>query len=204
MIRRHLPAVDVEAGRGGSAAGSRPATSSVRSRPRRPERRACRARGSSRSRQCRRAAATAARSGGRRWRTRCRRTGRRGPAVRRSSLRRRAAVPPARAGGAFHRGTAGVERADHIAAVQAEIHCEVVPGVRRNDHHRNSVPGGHARDQRLGAVATGRRSGRPRGRPRPRPGRPRPPGRSTTGAMRVPGTPGPGRRVRPSRRHCAG
>ena len=54
---------------------------------------------------------------------------------------------------AFHRHAERVERADHVVAVEAEVHRQVVPGACGHNHHRHAVPGGHARDQRLGAVA---------------------------------------------------
>ena len=99
---------------GGSAAGCPRATSPGSTPRRRPARCPCQWRHASRPRRSRPAAATAARSAWRRSRSRCSRRGRRGPAARRNTRRRRASPPgpkpaPPRAGRPA-RGAAGPAR----------------------------------------------------------------------------------------------
>ena len=47
----------------------------------------------------------------------------------------------------------GVESADDVGAVESQVEGEVVARARRDDDHRDAALGGHAGDQRLGAVA---------------------------------------------------
>jgi len=49
----------------------------------------------------------------------------------------------------------GLERADHVVAVQAQVQGEVVPGPGRDADVRDAAAAGHGRDQRLRAVAAG-------------------------------------------------
>ena len=46
----------------------------------------------------------------------------------------------------------GVESADHVAAVQAKIQCQVVPRPGRHNHHGDAAFGRHTRHHRLRSV----------------------------------------------------
>ena len=53
----------------------------------------------------------------------------------------------------LHGLAVGVERADDVVAVEAEVERQVVPGAGRHDHHRQPELGRHGRHHGLGAVA---------------------------------------------------
>ena len=55
---------------------------------------------------------------------------------------------------ALHRVREGIERADDVIAVEAEVKREVVPRSRRHHHVRDPVAAGNGGDQRLGAVTS--------------------------------------------------
>ena len=48
-----------------------------------------------------------------------------------------------------------VQRTHDVPPVETEVHGQVVPRARRHDDHGDPVPGDHARDRALGAVAAG-------------------------------------------------